>query len=203
MHVPMDTDPGPHPTREIRSHRAKWIVLLLVVVAVVSSIYWLRETDSERSLTGNAAKLQPLNGEHGSRATGGTLGTASAATDAAELSQIQEIVDAENPDQLIGKRITLQLPSGDRANDVVFWIGPVGNRVLVAMRRDHRDSAQRTHGTEPGHGIRQVSAGEPVTIEGTIQEVPKGEDMYSWQLSAQERKELASRGIYIHADAIQ
>ena len=198
----MENDGSRGYSREVRSHRGKWIVLLLVLVAVTSSIYWLRETDSNRDLNRRSGQLEPRNGEPDSRGTSGSSWP-SAAADAAELAQLQAITGAGDPSQLIGRHVSLQVPVAERANDIAFWVGSLDQRVLVAVRRDRRDGVQRNGGTVAGHGIGELRPGQQISIEGTIQKVPEAEDMYSWELTARDVKELGKRGVYIRADSIQ
>jgi hypothetical protein len=199
----MEVDRSHEYVGEVHSHRGKWIVLLLVMLAVGAGMYWLRETNTDRTLVGNTAKLQPLNGEPGTQGTSGAGQPAATAADSAELAQIQEITAADDPARLIGRHVSLQLPVAERANDVAFWVGPLDRRVLVALRRDHRDSGQRNEGTEAGHGIGELRPGQQISIEGSVQPVPKAEDMYSWELTSREVKELVERGVYIRADSVQ
>jgi hypothetical protein len=104
--------------------------------------------------------------------------------------------------ELVGRRVDLHVTVSDIANDVAFWVGEKDNRVLVVMARDNRDGARRQSGGVASHGIVPVHRGQQAAISGTVQRLPKAEEMFSWGLTNNEAAQLEGRPIYIRADRV-
>ena len=47
-----------------------------------------------------------------------------------------------------------------------------------------------------------MHAGQQATISGSIQRLPKAEEMSSWQLTRTDAAELADRQFYVRADTV-
>ena len=104
---------------------------------------------------------------------------------------------------LVGRRVDLHVDVQEMANDRAFWVGPADNRVLVVLARDNRSGWHRQHGLPASHGIAPVHGGQRATISGVVRPMPSSQEMYSWDLTKNEYKELADRKVYIRADAVQ
>lgn len=110
--------------------------------------------------------------------------------------------DVGNP-QLIGRHVTLHIDGASTVENLAaFWVGGGDHRVLVVMNRDTRTGAQRQIGDPPTHGISPGQPGQEVTISGTVQRLPRAEDMESWRLSRADRAALRADGVYIQAHTI-
>jgi hypothetical protein len=203
-------------THVVRSRRGGRWIALLVVVCVVGAIAWfIRESSSNRDLQTAGAQSdtpgtlrQPFNNETtgGTAAATGTSGKTGDAgasdTESGIIRELDTITGSVDGHELIGRRVNLTAPVRDKANDNAFWVGMGDNRMLVVLRRDHRDGVQRQQSDVAAHGIAPVHAGQTAVITGSIQKLPKAEDMFSWGLTAKDKKELAERQIYIRADTV-
>jgi hypothetical protein len=116
-----------------------------------------------------------------------------------ELDTITGSVDGQ---ELIGRRVDLHVIVHSVPNEVGFWIGEKDNRLLVVLRRDNRDGRERQLGLLPRHGIAPLHAGQHATISGSVQPLPKSEEMYSWGLTQSDYDELRDRKLYIRADTV-
>jgi hypothetical protein len=116
-----------------------------------------------------------------------------------ELDTITGSVDGQ---QLIGRRVDLHAIVQTVSNDTAFWIGAGDNRLLVRLGRDNRNENARQLGVESHHGISPVHAGQQATISGSVQPLPKAEEMYRWRLTESDYAELLDRKLYIRADAV-
>jgi len=115
---------------------------------------------------------------------------------------IDEMLDKGDRQQLIGKRVQLRVQVQDINNDPAFWVGSGDKRMLVVVRRDTRDNAARQEGLPSKHGIEPIDGPRMVAISGTIQRMPRAEEAASWNLTKDEKRLLASQGVYIQADRI-
>jgi hypothetical protein len=195
--------------------RAVWIVLTLLVVLTTAGSLWLRETDANHDVIGYAGRTgvlrSPDNGKMSTVsvvpewAANEAVGTAGIAPDPdlPVIREIETIARASSPDQLVGRKVDLQIALDGRANKVAFWVGPVDNRVLVVMERDRRSSAAHQQGLVPSNDIAPVQAGQQAEIVGTIQRVPREEDRYSWGLSYADVAQLTDRPFYIRAESVR
>jgi hypothetical protein len=188
------------------------VITALLCLTVVGA-WWLRETDSNRDLVGYAGRSgvlrAPVNGEPQTVGTTGVVTTEPVGTSGGDavdspavIKELETITGAVDGHELVGRRVNLAVPVQETANDNAFWVGTGDNRLLVVVRRDRRDGVQRQEGTVATHGITPVHAGETATVVGRIQKLPQPEEMYSWGLTATDKKQLADRPIYIRADTV-
>src|SRR3954470_15315951 len=197
----------PARSRCMANHQSRWVVLVLLVVAVAAAgTYALRETNRDEARPARNAMINglPSGGEQDAVGTSGTahgtpVRTESSRSVIRELETITGLVDRR---PLIGRKVDLHVPVAASANDQAFWIGEKDNRVLVVPRRDHRDSVKRQAGLVADNGIARLEAGTTAAITGSIQELPIAEEMYSWGLNSEDRSGLAAAGVYLGADTI-
>jgi len=189
--------------------RWRWLFPLAVLVALpLLGVYALRETEGEAFWPSQNSEMRGVDQqEHG------VIGTSGLAVgvpgdhvfDSAPTGVIHDIdtitgqVDAH---PLVGRKVDLHVPVAGSANDQAFWVGEKDNRLLVVPRRDHRDSVERQAGLLADHGIAPLESGKTAAISGSIQRIPNDEEMYSWGLTADDRREVARQGIYLRADTI-
>jgi hypothetical protein len=182
------------------------VALTLVLVGVLA--YWASEREAGQ-------RFGPPPGSSAPQATTGSVGTSGVAAppriaenDEAVVAQpavIQEldtITGSVDGQQLIGRRIDLHVVVQSVPNDVVFWIGPPDNRVLVALARDTRSEAERQRGVTPRHHILPVHAGQSAAISGSIQRIPRADEMSNWRLTENDVAEAVDRKLYIRADTV-
>ena len=209
----MQPDYQPNPYTVKRPRRGFLVVLAAFVVLVVVAVM-MRTGDAgegEREQVRGGAPASEMNrgsadvvgttGEDRPRATEDNSGPAAVVPPAIiqELSTITGTVDGH---ELIGRRVNVHATIQGVANDVAFWAGEGDNRIFVVTARDSRDGESRQRGEPSSHGIPRLEAGRQVTITGTLQRLPKAEEMYSWQLSRNEAAELIDRKIYLRADTV-
>ena len=210
----MQPDYQPNPYTVKRPRRGFILVLSCLALAIAAWLM-LRTGDAgegERDqVRGGGAPASEINrgstdvvgttGEARPRATENNSGPAAVVPPAIiqELSTITGSVDGH---ELIGRRVDLHVPVQRVATDVAFWVGEGDNRILVVKGRDNRTGAERQRGLPSDSGIPQLSAGQQVTVSGSVQRLPKAEEMYSWQLSRNEAAELMDRKIYLRADTV-
>lgn len=152
--------------------------------------------------TGQAAGAPGAIGTSGFEA--GTAGGAHPADTSDPNARVLESIarDADNP-QLIGRPVTLHVDGQELGEQLAaFWVGDGGSRMLVVLNRDTRSSEQRQRGDAPSHGIAPAQPGQPVTITGTVQRLPRAEEMASWRLTAADRAALQDQKVYIQAHTV-
>ena len=203
-----DYEPNPYVVK--RPRRGFLVVLggfaLLVAIAVM-----LRSFDAgegERSGRAPAPETQRGStdiagtfGEETARGTDENSGPA-AVVPPAFIQELATITGSVDANELIGRRVDLSAPVQD-VNDVGFWVGEGDNRMFVVLGRDNRNGEKRQEGVPASHGISPIQSGQQARITGTIQRLPKAEEMYSWRLTRNEAAELMDRKVYIRADAVQ
>jgi hypothetical protein len=196
---------------DARSRLTMWAVILGVVVLCAAGGLYLREADANRDIPGYAGHTGvlrvPVDGQLTIAGEQDAVGTSAReealATDSpAVIKEVETITGSVDGHELIGRRVDFHVPVLDRANDIAFWVGSQDNRLLVVMDRDHRDSATRQRGAVGSNEISPVHAGQQADIVGTIQKMPKAEEMYSWNLTTTDKKELADRPIYVSAESV-
>lgn len=203
-----DDEPSPYVVK--RPRRGYLLVLtglaLLVLVAVLLKSFDAGE--GERSGGAPAPERQRGStdvigtfGQDAPRGSDSNSGPA-AVVPPAVIQELETITGSVDGHELIGRRVDLHVTVQDIANDVAFWVGEGDNRVLVVMARDNRDGADRQRGVPASHGISPVKAGQMAAISGSVQRLPKAEDMFSWKLTRNEAAELADRRIYVRADTV-
>lgn len=180
-----------------------WMVAFGLVCVLGALPWWLKETGSNRDLTPAG-----INVRAGTATTTGAVGTSGlandvreAAVDSGTIREIERITGTDR--ELIGRRISIEVPVLESANDNAFWIGSGNNRLLVVVRRDRRDDAQRQAGAVAPNGIASGRYGQRAIITGTIQRIPAPEEMTSWSLTSRDKSDLAGRPIYLRADVVR
>src|SRR4051812_18428385 len=200
----------PARSRCMANHQSRWVVLVLLVVAVAAAgTYALRETSRDEARPARNAMINglPSAGEHGAVGTSGSArGTqgnqANAGGTGGVIRELETITGLVDRRPLIGRKVDLHVPIAATANDQAFWVGEKDNRVLVVPRRDHRDSVTRQAGRVAGNGIARLEPGTMATITGSIQKLPIAEEMYSWGLTSEDKKDVAAAGVYLRADTV-
>jgi hypothetical protein len=134
--------------------------------------------------------------------TTGSHDDASGGEDAAVLREIETITGANDAMSLVGRRVDLHVDVQSRANDYAFWVGSPDNRLLVVLGRDNRNGTKRQAGVPANHGITPVRDGQRAAISGVLRAIPIAEHRYSWDLTADDEKELSERKVYIRAEAV-
>ena len=136
-----------------------------------------------------------------------TSGVPASAVAHAVIGEVETITGAVDGHELVGRRVDLRAELNDAAGNANasgrFWIGPADNPVLVVLERDVRNEHQRITGESPDQPLPEIRGGEPVLITGQVQPVPRAEQMYSWNLTRQEKTRLADRPVYIRADSVR
>ena len=116
-----------------------------------------------------------------------------------ELDTITGSVDGQ---QLIGRRVDLHAIVQTVPSDTAFWIGAGDNRLLVVLGRANRTGRAAQLGPDSHHGISPVHADQQATISGSVQPLPKAEEMRSWRLTDSDYAEVLDRKLYIRADTV-
>lgn len=203
----------------------QWLVWTIVVAALcftAGGYSYLREVDGDRDVVGYAGTAgvlrAPVIGELstvsvraattdgravGTAGTTGATPTDTASESAATIKELETITGTNDGHELVGRKVDLHVPVQSRANNVSFWVGEKDNRMLVVMDRDRRTPTDRQRGAVADNPISPTHAGQQADITGTIQKLPRVEAMYSWGLSRDDWNELASRPLYIRADAVR
>jgi hypothetical protein len=203
-----DLEPDPYVVK--RPRRGLGLVALSMVLAVLG-VVWAYQRDVRRAAEFDAA-VTPAAGT----TTPGSVGTSGAgiAPGVADgggppavvppriIQELDTITGSVDGQELIGRQVDLHVNVHSVPNEVAFWIGEKDNRLLVVRARDNRDGTARQLGLPPRHGISPVHAGQQATVSGSIQRLPKAEEMYSWRLTEPDRAELVDRKLYIRADTV-
>ena len=141
-------------------------------------------------------------GQEGLVGTTGTLRDEDDSNGNGVIHELDTITGMNDAQELVGRRVDLHVPIQQHLNDVAFWVGSKDNRLLVVLARDTRGGATRQRGEPSSHGLDAQYEGEMATISGTVQPLPKPEEMYSWALTEVDRKALLDRRVYIRADTV-
>ena len=209
----MKRDDEPDPYAVKRPRRGLMAVALGFVVAA-ACLYWAYQHEA-----GEGERFGPPPGSPAPPSMGGYRGVTGTSGDEipraaddnggraavvppAIIQELETITGSVDGQQLIGRRVDLHVKVQDIANDAAFWVGEGDNRLLVVMGRNNRNGRQQQAGAPPSHGILPVHAGQQATISGSIQRLPKAEEMFSWQLTRTEAAELADRQFYVRADTV-
>lgn len=161
----------------------------------------------------SAAEQQQGAGIPGTVGTAGTeYGVSGSATGGAASEDVggrnaevlESIVRSGDDPRLIGRHVELQVDSERmEENLAAFWMGDGNRRVLVVLHRDTRTPSQRQDGEVASHGIAPAAPGQPVTISGTVQRLPRAEEMASWRLTRADRAALQGQRVYIRAHTVR
>jgi hypothetical protein len=206
----MNEDFAPDPKVTKRSRFGLSVVAVAMAV-VILAIVWARGRDVER-----AEQLERTPASVASGATEGSVGTSgsgdaadvdgvdgpSAEVQPAIIQELDTITGSVDGQQLIGRRVDLHVRVQGVPNEVAFWIGERDNRVLVVLGRDNRDGKARQVGVPPRHGISPVHPGQQATIAGSVQRLPKAEEIHNWKLTETDYADLLDRKVYVRADTV-
>ena len=103
--------------------------------------------------------------------------------------------------EMLGREIDVQIDIGRYGNDVAFWWGTPPNDILAVIARDVRSPEERVSGRPATHPMDLPASGM-VTLRGTIETVPHGEAMYSWGLTRDDGRRLATKGVYLRLSRV-
>jgi hypothetical protein len=188
------------------------MLVTIVLALTVAAIFWVNRRDA-----GDGERVGPPPGSPAPETQVGSVGTSgnrndekprgtegnsgpAAVVPPAIIQDFETVSGTVDGNELIGRRVDLNAIVHDVANDVAFWAGGRDNRVLVVMGRDNRAGDERQRGLPSKHNITVLNAGHSIRIQGTVERLPKAEEMYSWRLTRGEAAELSDRPIYIRAD---
>jgi hypothetical protein len=184
-------------------NRWRWMLPVgLLIVLPALGMYALDETGGYAFWPSHNALMRSASGEGGAVGTSGREAVNQAQTDDVVIRELETITGSSDRRPLIGRKVNLVVPVAARANDVAFWIGSADNRVLVVPRRDLRDSQLRQQGRVPSRGMALIESGATAAISGSIQQLPRAEERYSWALTNQDQREATSMDVYLSADSI-
>jgi hypothetical protein len=186
-----------------------WVVALVVAAAAAVLLVPQNRNDREgREGAGMVAGSQSRTPHGDTSADATPVGTSGTHDGAAEteggtvVQEIETITGANDGMTLIGRRVDLHVDVQSRANDYAFWVGSPDNKVLVVLGRDNRNGTKRQSGVPAGHALAPVRGGQRAGVSGVIRGLPKPEEMASWNLTTNDKRELAERKIYIRADRV-
>jgi hypothetical protein len=205
----MKEDHAPDPY-VVRRPRRGLVVVACAMTLVVLAMVWAYQRDA-----GETERFGRPPGSPAPEMTGGSVGTSGTEEPAVEgdsgpaavvppaiIQELDTITGSVDGQQLIGRRVDLHVMVQAVPNDVAFWVGERGNRVLVVLGRDDRTGAERQRGQPSHHNIAPVHPGQQAAISGSVQRLPKAEDMHSWRLTEGDLAELLDRKLYIRADSV-
>jgi hypothetical protein len=207
----MKPDYQPNPYTLKRPRRGLALVAAVVVLIVIAMAWGtqrnIRGGDPARRATGESPAAVPdevgtTGASSGDHAVAHSNSGPPAVVPPAALQSFAALSRAGNPEDLVGRRVELQITAHDIANDIAFWVGEGPDRMLAVTGRDTRDERQRQTGAPSDHRIQPVRAGERVTISGTVQRLPHAEAMYSWGLSNQDAAALREKYVYLRIDRV-
>ena len=188
-----------------------WALLAFVVAVAAAGVLLVPQLRNDREefegggvVVGSQSKPSPHGNTQAEKDAVGTAGHEAAAEveGGSIVTEIETITGSNDAMTLVGRRVDLHVDVQHRANDNAFWVGSPDNRVLVVFGRDNRDGLQRQRGLPAGHGIAPVRGGQRAAISGVIRPLPAAEEMASWNLTTDDKKEAAERKIYIRADRV-
>src|SRR5262245_60896973 len=159
--------------------RVLGIIFSAIGIAVLCFAWVIPRYESMRGRTPMDPRAFPT-------ATSGRVPMIDTAVSDASMREIQAIASADDPLQLVGRRIELDLKGPylvDRRES--FWVGDNDHHVLVAFGRGS-DTGFRT--------------GQSIHLSGTIQPVPPVPEQRNWGLDAEQRDDLERGKVYILAD---
>ena len=193
-----------------RPRRGLWSVAFAMAVVVLGMVLAYQRATRDSARVDRPAGSLATTGTDGSVGTSGTGALPAAAGDSdpsvvvppAIIQEFDTITGSVDGQQLIGRRVDLHAIVSSVPNDTTFWIGAGDNRLLVVLGRDDRNDKTRQLGLESHHGLSPVHVGQQATISGSIQPLPKAEEMYGWRLPESDYAELRDRKLYIRADAV-
>ncbi len=203
-----DLEPDPYVVKRPQRGLA---VVAMTFVLVGALAYWAYQRDA-----GEGERLGPPPGTPAPQTMGGAVATSGAeeprnvegdggqpaVVPPGVIQELETITGSVDGQQLVGRRVDLHVTVRDIANDVAFWVGEGDNRVLVVIRRDNRDGHKQQIGRPASHGISTVHAGQQASISGSVQRLPKPEEMSSWSLTQDEAAEVMDRKLFIRADTV-
>ena len=97
--------------------------------------------------------------------------------------------------------LSVTVRASQLANAATFWAGSPPQDMLVVIGRDQRSEEDRND-SRPADRALPVEVNGTVRLEGVVEPVPSDEAMFSWGLTASDRRRLARRGVYLRVDRI-
>jgi len=205
-HDPHSSDPA-----AVNRPRAGLAIVASTLVLVGALAYWAYQREA-----GGGERVGPPPGSPAPQTTGGSVGTSGSGGPAqvgdaskapivappALIQELETITGSVDGQELVGRRVDLHVKVQTVPSKMTFWIGGRDNRVLVVLGRDTRSRGERQAGLPPRHGILPVHSGQSAAISGSVQRVPRTEEMHSWQLTEGELREVMDRKLYIRADTV-
>ena len=195
--------------RMLSTHRSKrGIALGLIAAGLIAfaaiGVWMSPGGDKGRDLgTGLRGVEAGARGEIGTTGPRGDVpGTENAGPAATPLTDpFEAIAGKASVQDLIGRRVELQMHIGQHINDVAFWTRFGDERLLVVLGRDMRDTRRRQTGELAETGFAPDADGV-VMLSGRIEKVPHAEAVHSWGLTNPDREELLERPVYLRIDRI-
>lgn len=170
-----------------------WLLGLLLAAAVIWLLVELFDDDTD------VATLEPIPEE----VTPAPIPEAPLASEGA-ISSLATILDAENPEQLVGREVNLTgVTARSVTGDSTYWVyNPdegIERRVFVVL--------YELGESEPGPGTGadgrfNVDEGNNMRLEGTVQRV-EDSDPAAWGVTDDEVGELREGGVYIRATSLE
>lgn len=103
---------------------------------------------------------------------------------------------------LLGQRVSVRTPGTATGNQVAFWVEHNGHRLLAVADRDRRSGGDRQQGVPAPHGIANVTPGQRAVVSGVVEELPRAEERYSWNLTNTDAATVAEEGVYLRVETI-
>ena len=108
--------------------------------------------------------------------------------------------------ELLGHRVQVELDLRQHPSmtpESRFWSTQGADQILVVLSRDRRDDEERLEGEPAPHAIASLEPGTKYLVTGTIERLPREEQMFNWRLSRQEIELLANRPVYVRAESAE
>ena len=187
---------------------ARWVVALVGLAVIVFAIWagadYGLDRSSARAIVGTSGRAPIPDGEDTSAGAPSDLVRLGAATNP-HTRGLAEFIRGGDVRGMVGQRVELELDLAAHPSMVSgsrFWTDANGSMMLVVLNRDRRHEAERIEGESPEHGIGPLEPGHRYLVSGTIERLPRAEQMASWELSRGDVARLAGRPVYIRADAV-
>ena len=181
----------------------------LLAVAVAMSVVMLGMFLAYQRSVREGERLDRPVGSLTSTTTEGAVGTSgtgelstTVAVTPAIIQELDTITGSVDGQQLIGRRVDLHAIVQTVPSDSAFWIGAGDNRLLVVLGRANRTGRAGQLGPDSHHGLSPVHTGQQATISGSVQPLPKAEELRSWRLTDSDYAEVLDRKLYIRADTV-
>lgn len=163
-----------------------WWVWLLVVLAILVGLWLLLAILDSDDDVDVANPAEPV------------TATVAATTDPKLVTDLLIIVDTDDPDSLVGRRVKLESVAVQSVvGDKTFWVGPSKDQQLFVFLEEKVDPA----GAE---GQVDVNEGQQVTITGTVEKLPPIEQARKqFDLSEKNSADLKGEKLYVRAAQVK